>query len=120
STFLSQEEWRDIKRVCLAYDGQDMSKKALNMLKALKTLFGFEINVIHVGEENFQKEMEDVDKYENLKGIPEEKITQYCEEECIDMLVMGAFSKGRLKETVFGSITSFVLHHVNIPILLVK
>ncbi len=117
--FLSQEEYRDIKKVCLAYDGQDISKKALNMLKRLKTLFGFEINVIHVGEEDLQKEIGDVDRYENLKGLPEEKITQYCEEG-MDMLVMGAFSKGRLKETVFGSVTSFVLHHVNIPVFLVK
>jgi Universal stress protein family. len=38
----------------------------------------------------------------------------------MDLLLMGAFSKGRVKELILGSVTSFVMHHLNIPILLVK
>jgi len=119
--FLSPEEKRDLKKVCVAYDGKEMSKKGMEIALYIKEIFGFELHALHVGDESMIDEVfKGVDHYENLKGLPEEKIVEYCKEEEMDLLVMGAFSKGRFKEFLFGSVTSFVMHHLDIPMLLVK
>ncbi|MEZ0360711.1 MAG: universal stress protein [Hydrogenobacter sp.] len=121
SLFLSPEEKRSIRRICIAYDGREISKKGLEMAKYLKKFFEFELYAIRVVEEKLEEDIpKDVDSYECLRGLPEEKIVEYCKEKDMDLLIMGAFSKGRFKEFLFGSITSFVLHHLEIPILLVK
>ncbi|WP_340690794.1 universal stress protein [Hydrogenobacter thermophilus] len=121
AVFLSPEEERSIRKVCVAYDGRQMSKKAMSVAQYLKPLFGFELEAIYVGEDNLSEDIsQKVDHYEHLKGFPEEKIVEYCKGNNIDLLIMGAFSKGRFKEFFFGSVTSFVMHHLDIPMLLVK
>jgi len=34
-----------------------------------------------------------------------------------DLLVMGAYSRGRLQEIMFGTVTAHVLHHATVPVL---
>lgn len=119
--FLSTEESRDLKRVCVAYDGKEMSKKSMKIALHMREIFGFELYALHVGDESIKDEVfKSADHYESLKGLPEERIVEYCKEKEVDLLIMGAFSKGRFKEFLFGSTTSFVVHHLDIPMLLVK
>jgi len=117
--FLCSEERREIKKVCVAYDGKPLSERALEIGKFVRELFNGELYAIHVEQEE-KVEAPNVENYEVLKGFPEEKIVEYCKEKGMDLLLMGAFSKGRLKEFLFGSITSFVIDHLQIPILLVR
>ncbi len=114
------EEYIPIKKVCVAYDGMEMSVKALSLVKELSKLLSWSLCALHVGEEDYSKDVGEGVEYVNIKGIPEEKIVEYCKEKGVDMLTMGAFSKGRMKELFLGSVTLFVMHHLDIPLLMVK
>ena len=35
-----------------------------------------------------------------------------------DRLVMGAYSRSRLRQRIFGGVTEFMLHRANIPVLM--
>jgi len=115
---LVPEEERSIKNLLVAYDGREVSKKALSVGRVVANAFGASIKALYVGEEEIEapQDLELV----RLYGLPEEKIVSYCRQEGVDMLLMGAYSKGRLREFFMGSVTSFVVHHLDIPILLVK
>jgi len=115
---LVPEEKRELKRFCVAYDGEEVSKRALNLAKELSKVYEAELYALHVGN----KEIEAPEGIELVveDGIPEEKIVAYCQEKGVDLLFMGAYAKGRLRELFLGSVTSFVMHHINIPLLLVK
>lgn len=115
---LVPEEKRDLKKFCLAYDGGDLSKKALDLCKKLAEVYGAEFYALHVGEGplEFPQDIKMVVE----EGIPEERIVKHCQERGVDLLFMGAYSKGRIRELFLGSVSSFVIHHINIPILLVK
>jgi len=115
---LVPEEKRELKRFCVAYDGEEVSKRALNLAKELSKVYEAELYALYVGN----KEIEAPEGIELVveDGIPEEKIVAYCQEKGVDLLFMGAYAKGRLRELFLGSVTSFVMHHINIPLLLVK
>ncbi len=123
------EEERSIERVLVAYDGSDSAKLALRICNSLKGLFGYEINVLFVEEErgqvqNMKSEVDEILKvdysFHVLTGFPEEKIVSFSKNKGVDMLFLGAYGKGRVKELFLGSVTSFVIHHLDIPILLTK
>jgi len=115
---LVPEEKRPVRNICVAYDGGDISKKALELAKELSKLYNARFYALYVGETPPEKP-EGVE-LEVLQGIPEEKIVSHCSEGDVDLLLMGTYSKGKMRELFLGSITSFVLHHINIPLLLVK
>ncbi len=115
---LVPEEKRHIKNLCVAYDGGEVSKKALELARELAEVYEANFYALYVGEEPPEKP-EEV-KLEVLHGLPEEKIVSHCQKAQVDLLLMGAYSKGRIRELFLGSVTSFVIHHINIPLLLVK
>ncbi len=115
---LVPEEKRDLKRFCVAYDGGELSKKALNLAKELSKVYEAELYALYVGDEGI--EMPEGVELMVERGLPEERIVAHCQERDVDLLFMGAYSKGRLRELFLGSVTSFVMHHINIPLLLVK
>ncbi len=115
---LVPEEKRHIKNICVAYDGGDISKKALELAKELAKVYTAKFYALYVGEEPPEKP--EGAELEVLHGLPEENIVIHCKEAGVDLLLMGAYSKGRIRELFLGSVTSFVLHHINIPLLLVK
>ena len=88
------------------------------MGKLLGKLFDGEVYAVHVGEDNLSEEVGEGVRYVRLSGIPEEKLVEYSRN--MDLMLLGAFSKGRIKELFLGSVTTFVMHHTNIPLLLVK
>lgn len=115
---LVPEKKAPVKNICVAYDGGEISKKALTLAKDLSKVYGASFHALYVGEEPPQTP-ENVE-LKVMPGIPEEKIVEHCQEAGVDLLLMGAYSKGRIKELFLGSVTSFVMHHINIPLLLVK
>lgn len=118
--FLTAEDYRSIKKVCVAYDGMETSKRALSIAKSLAGLLSWDVCALYVGEKDLSRDVGDDVEYVNLKGIPEERIVEYCNDKGVDMLVMGAFARGKVKELFLGSVTSFVMHHLQIPMLMVK
>jgi nucleotide-binding universal stress UspA family protein len=45
-------------------------------------------------------------------------ILDYCAQNGPDVLVMGAYSRARLREDLFGGVTRHVLHNMNVPVLM--
>ena len=115
---LVPEEKRELKKFCVAYDGGDLSRKALNLAKRMAETYKAEVYALHVGKDSL--EVPEGIELIVEDGIPEERIVLHCQENKVDMLFVGAYSKGRIREFFLGSVTSFVLHHLNIPMLLVK
>lgn len=115
---LVPEEKRPIKNICVAYDGAELSQKALLLGKELSEVYKANLHALYVGDEPPKVSLKLSLKVE--EGIPEEKIVEYCRKMDVDMLIMGAYSKGRLRELFLGSVTSFVMQHIHIPLLLVK
>lgn len=127
--YLLPEEKSEFKKACVAYDGRENSHFALQIAKTLKDLYNYEILVLSVvedeakGRELKEKASEVLGKdleFFAYTGLPEEKIVEFCKENSVDLLFMGAFGKGPIKEFFLGSVTSFVLHNLNIPTLLAK
>ncbi len=123
------QEEREIKKALVAYDGSGNAKLALRICRSLKGVFGYSVKVIHVEEEEGRaKEIaEEVRKlfgeefeFTATTGFPEERIIQTVREDGIDMLFLGAFGKGRFRELFVGSVTSFLIHHLEVPMLLAK
>lgn len=56
------------------------------------------------------------------KGGIAHMITEYCENNDVDMVVMGSegLSASGIRSLLIGSVTSKVIHHVNVPVLVVK
>ncbi len=123
------EQEREIRRALVAYDGSDSAHRALEICSSMKAHLGYEIHVLAVEEEEgdlkkYKDRIDAVlgDDYEChcLSGLPEERIVEFCREKDVDMLFMGAYGKGRIKELFLGSVTSFIIHHLNIPLFLAK
>lgn len=48
----------------------------------------------------------------------EEALAHACQELSIDWMVMGAFGHSRLRETIFGGVTRYILTETRVPLLL--
>lgn len=55
-----------------------------------------------------------------VKGDEPEEIIKLAKKSNFNMIVMGSSGKGILKEMAFGSVSNYVLHSTNIPVLVVK
>jgi len=136
-------------KILVAYDGSNLSKKALE--KALKLGEGSSIAVIHVynfpafvlGEayittsasfnQNFEKQAEQVLEaakaqasphanvtYELRQGDSSREILKYATEINADLIVIGSRGLGGIREFVLGSVSHNVAQHSKVPILIVK
>ena len=123
------QEEREIKKALVAYDGSENAKLALRICGSFKEVFGYSVKVIYVEEEEerakeVKEEVQELfsEDFEFISttGFPEERIIQVVREEDIDLLFLGAYGKGRFRELFVGSVTSFLIHHLDIPMLLAK
>ncbi len=53
-------------------------------------------------------------------GDPGYMIAKFAKDKKFDVIVIGARGRGALKELFFGSVSNYVLHKSNIPVLVVK
>jgi nucleotide-binding universal stress UspA family protein len=53
-------------------------------------------------------------------GDPGYMVVKFAKDKKFDAIVIGARGRGALKEIFFGSVSNYVLHKSNIPILVVK
>ncbi len=130
SVFLVPEEERQFSRALVAYDRSDNAKLALRVCGSLRDLYGYEIEVLFVEEDKgespkeVEREVSDLlpveYKFIYTTGLPEERIVNVAKDKGIDLLFLGAYGKGRFKELFLGSVTSFVIHNLDIPMFLTK
>lgn len=55
-----------------------------------------------------------------IQGRPGEVIVQYAKEEKADLIVTGSRNMGTVQRTLMGSVSDYVTHHANIPVLVYK
>ena len=59
-----------------------------------------------------------------MKGIfhgrPGEAIVQMAQDEKADFIVMGTRGMGKIRRTILGSVSDFVLHHAHCPVTIVR
>lgn len=101
-------------------------RQALPFLKLAK-----EVIILHIVEKDFPetcaKELQGYLERHEIKSkvVLEEKqssegktIIHVAEKENIDLIVMGAYSKSRIKEMLFGGTTRYLMDHMNKPVFM--
>lgn len=120
------------KKIMLAYDGQDASRKALDMVASSPVFKDIPCHLVYVGDEavasGVLNEAAEVltaagisHELVNLpKGKSDEQLCQYQAENDIDLTVMGAYSHHPLRDMLLGSLTAKMLHKTARPLLLLR
>lgn len=139
---------KGIEKILIPVDVSEKSYKALDVAIYLSKHLGAEITIINVippvkigkisfAEDVFKEVQSIAEKsikramnyceYKNiiahnkiLKGEEADEIIKFATKSNIDLIVMGSTGKKAIKELVFGSISNFVMHNSNIPVLTVK
>ena len=129
---LVNSEFVEPKKLLIAYNGSNESKKLLNETSKKPIFKNIKRDIVNINEnktlsfklldeakEIFAKQNMEVDT-SVLSGEPKEAIYNYFEQNSCDILAMGAFGHSRLKEFIFGSFTSEMLGKIKKPILLFR
>src|SRR5690625_3754193 len=121
------------QRIMIAYDGSEAACKALDMVvwsPLFKTTQCHLVYVSKSGDEDAATLLDEPSRRLREAGIDttvasinghfEDALTQYQDKHGIQMMVMGAFGHGRLRELLFGSRTVKMLIASRIPLLLLR
>lgn len=131
-SLVTSRSYKDINRMLLALDGEASSRKALDFLCSFTALNDLEVHVVTVLTEN-QKEaaaQKIVNEAEErliaagykpktvvLYGTAEEALADYVQTESVDLLLMGAYGKGRIRSLLIGGTSTTLIRTCRIPIL---
>ena len=120
------------KKIMLAYDGQDASRKALDMVASSPVFKDIPCHLVYVGDESTASSVLNEaaavlqtagvsHELVNLpKGKSDEQLCHYQAENDIDLTVMGAYSHHPLRDMLLGSLTAKMLHKTKRPLLLLR
>jgi nucleotide-binding universal stress UspA family protein len=122
--------YRTIKKILVAYDG---SVESSNALKCACDLFGNRcesMSIVYVSQDEekgrvLASEIAEISApyqvaYEGvwLQGDPAAEILSHAENNSIDLIIMGAFTHGRLHDLIIGSTAAYVIRKTTLPVLL--
>ena len=125
-------DFKEPKKIMLAYDGSEASGKALELLVNSQRFTHLPVHLVTVGESpSTTSALQDAatSKLQNaghtvtavtLEGEPSKTLRSYQDEHDIDLTLMGAFSHTRLREWVLGSMTVKMLLSSSRPLLLLR
>lgn len=120
------------QRFLIAYDGSDTGRRCIEKLAASTLLKGLDCHLLMVGGQTTSSHEQiswakDVLQQNNYAvtaaihgGEADTVIGNYCKAERIDLLVMGAYGRSRIRQFFVGSTTTKMLRQVQIPLLLVR
>ncbi|BFU76962.1 hypothetical protein ALC152_01770 [Arcobacter sp. 15-2] len=129
---LVNSEFIEPKKLLLAYNGSNESKKLLNETSAKPIFKDIIREIVNINDDKIASaklvdEAKKIFEKQNIKvntsvlsGEPSSTILNYFEEKDFDVLAMGAFGNSRIKEFIFGSFTSKILANIKKPILLFR
>lgn len=124
-------EFTEPRKIMLAFDGSEGSRKALRMITDRPLLKGLPCHLVNVSQSRRSSaHLEDaVARLEQagvtvtvaeLNGPPQEALCNYQQREQIDLTVMGAFSHTRIRDLLIGSFTVKMLLKTRQPLLLLR
>ncbi|NLO18209.1 MAG: universal stress protein [Arcobacter butzleri] len=131
---LINQKFKPVKRIMMAYDGSPSSIKALQGIMQSPLLRSDVIRYIVNVNNDIEKSKQIIDKASeildksnlnfelvSLKGDDHvNELIKFQYENDIDMVVMGAFGRGKIRRAIFGSFTSKMLQNNPKPLLLIK
>ena len=139
-----------IRKILVAYDGSENSKKSLSWAVFLHASIACSVEVVAVVKApEFSTSIDEVDEFfedgekaaaplleeaahfmlENgvpdakatiLRGHPAESIIHYAESNQFDLIIIGNRGMGGFKKLIMGSIANKVATYSNVPVLIMK
>ncbi len=122
---------RPIKRFLIAYDGKASAQKAIDFIIENPLLKDLECHLLAV--EHHAGDIDTTQTQERLRAAgftvtaqtaqshhADKVISEYVEENEIDLLVTGAYSHSRIRSMLLGSTTASLIKSCRIPLLLFK
>ena len=128
--FISPQNFREMKRPILAYDGSERASRAMRAAADFSAGFGIPLLVITVGRDPklSERTLEEARKYFEhftpraefhlLSGHANEEIIKFIKERDADCLFIGAYGHSRIIEMVLGSTTEYVLRNSTCPVFM--
>lgn len=123
-------DFKEIESIGLAYDGSVPASNALKLAAWLSETAHWPITTLIVGDdsaagaeltrkiETYLEDRQVDNEVLLLRGREDREILRFIKEGAVEMMIMGAYSRGRLKEFFLGSTTSNVIRNSSIPVLL--
>lgn len=121
------------KKFSIAFDGHFNSNKAINYIIESPLLKGAECHLVTVAHDDSETKSMLSHAQQRLKqagfnvtskileeNSVQDAITQYNEDNDIDLLVMGAYGHSKIRTLLFGSTTTAIVLKSEIPVLLFK
>ncbi|WP_298634325.1 universal stress protein [uncultured Umboniibacter sp.] len=125
------QPFQEPKSILLAYDGSEAADKALQMVVSSPLLKSLHCHVVFAGSE--EASIRPLEKAKNTLEAASVAMTSHRvsddiaasigrlqSEYKVDLTVMGAFSHGRLRDFLWGSVTAKVLENTAKPLLLLR
>lgn len=120
------------KRVMLAFDGSDTTRKGVEMVASSPLFRGLPCHLVMVGSQteeagaqlDWARETLEAAGFEApaalRSGEVETVLCDYRKEHAIDLLIMGAYGHSRIRQFLVGSTTTSVVRNANAPVLLLR
>jgi nucleotide-binding universal stress UspA family protein len=127
---ITPREFREIESMGLAFDGSPPATTALRIATELSSFVRWPLTVIIVSDvqdaaaklvhkvESFVEPYEIDCEVLTMTGREDREILNFIREGSVELMIMGAFGRGRVKEFLLGSTTSFIIRNSSIPVLL--
>jgi len=127
---VAPQSYKEIRHLLMAYDGSEAASRALQLAAYLGAVGKFKLKVLVVADsqEEGRKIGREAETYLQAyelqpeilveEGNPADTLRSVAVREAIDLIVMGAFGKSRLRELLLGSTTQNVVRYADCPVLL--
>jgi nucleotide-binding universal stress UspA family protein len=129
---VASRTFRPVRKCLFAYDFDDASANAIDAMAIQKLVPPMPVLLLHVGRatDEIRAGMTAATDLlsgagfevtpEVVEGDPQRVIPERAVTDNIDLVVMGAFSRARLKSLIFGNLTAEVLRACQMPVLLCR
>lgn len=128
---VTSRHYHEPRRAMVAFDGGPLVRKALDFLLRTKGWHHLDLHVVNVAPPGDEAEglalvTEAAERLEDvglrpvtqvLTGNVEETLWHYAETRRLDLIIMGAYGQGRLRELFLGSTTAAIIRTCRVPVL---
>ena len=125
---VTSSEFKQPRRVLIAFDGSMTTKKGIEMIAASPLFTGVECHIVMAGNnavalEWAQQKLETAgfDVTTSMQGGEVEKVLcDYRRDHDIDMIIMGAYGHSVIRRFLVGSTTTNMIRNAQVPVLLLR
>jgi nucleotide-binding universal stress UspA family protein len=129
---ITPDRFREISRIGVAYDCSATSDRALHYAVELSRELNRPLSIVSVVKDDLhaagvKARIDEILSSHETDGVitfrhgnDEEEILKYTVEAPVDLLVMGAYGRSRLRELILGSTTSYVIRNTTVPVLMIR